>query len=208
MFSLIAQMEKENIEGNDERLFYRHSTKLMVKDVYFQEDQNSNIIFQTSSVIENFSCFSDNWYSYYFTLKIDFSEPEGQERLEDLGYDEFKTKGITVFDFIKIKSVGRKLYMFTPVDSRLEIKCVKRKMDLSDYDDVNRIYLYYLGKTWKYENMERDIINFEKFIELDRDTYESDKEKLEKWKNFKTTHLDEMSSDDDVIVSDNDQIGE
>ena len=207
MFSLIAQMEKENIEGNDERLFYRHSTKLLVKEV--QEDQNINIIsFKTSSVIENFSCFSDNWYSYYFTLKIDFSEPEGQERLEDLGYDEFKSKGISVFDFIKIKSVGRELYMFIPVDSRLEIKCIKRKMDLSDYDDVNKIYLYYLGKTWKYERMEADIRHFQSYVEFDRDTYESDKERLKKWKNFKTTLLDEMSSDEDVIESENDQTGE
>ena len=75
-------------------------------------------------------------------------------------------------------------------------------MDLSDYDDVNRIYLYYLEKTWKYENMERNISNFEKFIEFDRDMYESDKEKLEKWKNFKTTTLDEMSSDEDKTGDD------
>lgn len=176
----------------DKEIYLHHSTKLKIKDI--KELDGGNLLITTGPVFENFSILSDCWHEIIFQFEYNVNHEEAKELLNDLGYSYFPN--VSVLDFMSIKAIGRKLYGFTR-SKALKIRSVtRRKLDMTDFDDVNSVWKLYYAKVAKYENMKSDIKYFTAFVELDKDDYESNLRDATKYYELKTKLLAEMSSDD------------
>lgn len=198
-----AEEHARNIDGKS--LYIHNSTKLKIKDV--TEDDDGSLLMITHPILYNFSVFSDAWADITFVMKCDISTPETRERLESMGYPEFEAKGISVLDFIKIKSIGRKLWKFLPHDCESVYKTYRRNLDLTNYDDVCKLYAHWRRKTSFYEDAELNIKHNKMIVELEKDKYLRDNEQKEKFRLLHQKLLDEMPSDEEDI-SDNAEINQ
>ena len=55
----------------------------------------NTLLITTTSVLENRSLFGQKWTEITFKIKYDLTH---EDAVEYLGYEEFKNKGITLFD--------------------------------------------------------------------------------------------------------------
>lgn len=171
-------------------LYLSYSTKVKVNDL---EEINSNIVLITTThVLENRGIITDKWTEITFKIKYDVTHQNAVELIEKLGYNEFKNKGISLFDFMKIKCLGRKVYKFFESDTKIETQAEGRLLDLDDYDDVMKIRNYYYRKVLEYKNMISEI----KMLEIDKEEYEKNSEILRKYNDKLQELLDAMSSDE------------
>ena len=177
---------------SNKSIYFHHSTKLRIKDI--KELDGGNLLITTGRVFQNFSILSDDWQEIIFQLEYDVHHEEAQELLNNLGYADFSH--VSVFDFMSIKAKGRKLYGFT-VSKALKIKCTtRRKLDMSNYDDVNSIWKLYYAKVSKYEHMKSDIKDFTSYVDLEQEDYERNLREATKYHELANKLLAEMTSDD------------
>lgn len=192
MLGLIGLAEDLANKKSNDTIYIQNGTKLVIKEITGLE--NGNLLITTCSVFEKFSIFGDSWFEITFNLEYDIHDDEALELLKDYGYYDYQN--LSVLDFMKIKSKGRKLYKFT-VSKAVKIKeTIRRQLDLNNYDDVNKIYKIYYGKVSKYRNMVHDIKDFTFYVEDEKDAYIRDVNKLEEYHKLCTKLLDEMSSDE------------
>lgn len=178
---------------SDKDIYHSHSTKLRIKDI--KQLDNGKLLITTGRIFENFSILVDLWVEIIFEFEYDVEHEEAKELLDHLGYNDFKH--VSVSDFMSIKTKGKKMYGFT-ASKALKIRGTnKRKLDLTDFDDVNTIWKLYYAKVSKYQNMISDIKYFTTFVELDKDKYESDLRDMNKYQKLRDELLQNMTSDED-----------
>ena len=173
--AVIAQHMKD--KQSDEDLYYRHSTDLKIKSI--EEVEDGKVIIRTYSTMIDSGIVSENWVELYFTMEYDLTHKKATKHLIDCGYDEYGNRGISRFDFLKIKAIGRKVYKFIISKAMSNIKAIQRPLDLEKYDDVKRIRNAYWKRVMKYINMVTDVEMYQQSIEFDKDRFLRDKEKLE-----------------------------
>lgn len=191
-------------------IYIKHATKLKVKDIREVEgdgvdeesvngEDKNKILVLTSSIIENRSLFGEKWTEISFSFKYDTTHEDAVERLENLGYEEFRKKGISIYDFMKIKSIGHNEYKFFCNDAISDIRAEGRLMDLEDYDDLYKIRQIYYVKKCKYEKMVRDAKWYTRIAEseCEKENYKKDVASYEMWTNRINELPDETSSEDE-----------
>jgi hypothetical protein len=182
----IAEEAQNNKSEND--IFMKNKTKLKIQDI--NQVGEGKLLITTSSVVENFSLFFNNWSEIHFILEYDVTQHGAVELLEALGYNEFQN--ISILDFMKIKSKGRKLYKFITSDAININQTIKRSLDMKDYDDVRKVYLLYKCKVMKYQSMVQDIKWFQSEVEIDKDRHEINVEQEKKYEKMLNDLLEEM----------------
>ena len=193
----VAVTETLTQNRKDKDIYHGHSTKLIIKDI--QELDNGNLLITTSRVFENFSILGDLWVEIIFQFEYDIHHEAAQKLLANLGYSEFQN--ISVFDFMRIKTKGRKLYKYTASKAR-KIKCTsRRKLDMTNFDDVDTIWKLYYAKVSEYKNMVDDIKYFTSFVELDKDKYEGDLRDMNKYREIRDRLLEDASDSEDSSSS-------
>lgn len=174
----VAQNMKDN--QSDESLYLLYGTNLKIKSIESIDGNfNDDVIIRTHSIVVNRGIISENWVELYFMIEYDMNHNEAIECLLADGYTEYE--GISKLDFLRIKSIDRKVYKFIMTEAESKIEAIQRSLDFEKYDDVERIRNVYGKKVGKYENMVSDVKRYQHSIEFDKDEFYRNKEKLEKY---------------------------
>ena len=199
IFALAGAIELEQKTASAESLLLHRSMKLKIEEM----TQDGNIaIVKTRPVVDSFGIFNKTHAELTFTMKYDLEHPAMTEWFTDHGYNDMSH--ISKFDYLKIRGLGRKLWKHFRSDARVELSVIKREMDLTNYDDVNRLRWFYYGRQTRYRNMLQDVKHFPMEIKYDKREYERNIEEEEKFKELAHKLLNEMSSDDDSRAGDDD----
>jgi hypothetical protein len=192
VLSLALNLEKKSGES----LYLSNSTKLRVKNIV-SFDQNVLLV-TTSSVCKNMAVFEDKWEEITFTFKYDLTHKDAVEFIQDLKYEDYIGKGIDFVDFIKIKSLGRKVYKFFALKAEFDMEAKSRLLDLNNYDDVSKIKNFYYKQVLDYELVLDSQRDFEMFKEEDQEKHEKNSEILKIWEARLDKILEEMDSEEDT----------
>lgn len=187
----IANDRMNNESAHD--LYLKYSTNLIIKNI--EELDQYTLLVTTYPVLENRSILGDKWTEITFKFKYFYTKEIAQELLDEQGYIEFKQKSISVYDFLKIKYIGRKVYKAFHSDSEFDFYAEGRLLDLEEYDDVSKIVHYFRKKVCQYEYRVDDAKYLEKCKEFDEKDNQRYKKEMNKWKQISDELLQNMPDD-------------
>lgn len=189
---LTAKMENEM---SDQDRYIKHGTDLKVKSIDGSTyEETGQITITTSSTYYNSAILGEKWIELYFTIEYDLKAEDEEYMMEELAKYDSISKAV----FYQIKAQGRKIWKFFNLDHMMNIKGHYREFDMTDYNDVKRIYHIYWSRVRGYDNMFEDVKHLQWRCNEDRGLkrdHDRNKEKYEEYKILATRLLDDMSSD-------------
>jgi len=191
----LAIKERENNQS-DRDLYSDHWECMKVKSIDASNyEETGQISITTTKTHYNTALLGDSWIEVYFTIEYDL---DAEKEIEEYMMKEwYKFDEVSKAVFYQIKTLGRKMWKFFSDDHMMNVKAHKRKMNITEYDDVNKIHHIYWKKVRDYDELVEDLKHLKWRVHEDKGAkreYESDKEKYDSYKELSKKLLEEMSS--------------
>lgn len=146
-----------------EDTYARFATKVKVANL---EKINDRIFLITTNTHINENDLSE----VQFKITVDMKHGDQIDLLNDWGDYE----GVSLFDFIRIKSLGRKVYKFFSSHAQIDIQTIKTPINLNSYDGVKKVKRFYGYKVNVYQLNKENIM-------MTEDQYHENLENLRAW---------------------------
>ena len=184
------RMQSESAES----IYLNNYRDIKAKDITLID--NKTIFVTTTSIIKDRSILGEKWTQMHFTFEYDVNHKDAIIRMHNQGYYEFRERGVSYYDFIKIKSIGLEVYKFFANEARVNFKVISRLLDLDDYDDVSRIQSVYRRKIYTHEDKIKSIEHYTQDLEFDKREYERALLKQSHWKEVVDNILNRPESEE------------